>query len=327
MPGTRTLCRLAAVAFLLAVAAGALLERGFRAPGPLDDSILFDVPKGSGLKQIADSLEAAGAIRSAAGFVLASWLRRAPGALKAGEYELSPGESMLSIHDKLTAGLVLQRRVTLPEGGSVADILAKLESLPGLVGDIPEIPPEGSLAPDTYFYVSGERRAALLERMQRTQTARLQELWTFRAKPLPLQSPREALTLASIIEKETALAEERPLVASVFINRLRHRMRLQSDPTVIYGLTEGKAPLGRPLSRHDLRSDNAYNTYRRSGLPPGPICNPGRASIEAALRPAETRFRYFVADGSGGHAFAETLREHNRNVRRWRQLQRQSQDP
>ncbi|HSR71798.1 MAG TPA: endolytic transglycosylase MltG, partial [Kiloniellales bacterium] len=193
-----------------------------------------------------------------------------------------------------------------------------IEQAEYLDGEIETVPPEGSLLPETYHYSRGDRREAVLERMRAALTDALAELWPRRVEGLPLSSPREAVILASIVEKETGLAEERPMIASVFYNRLRGGMRLQSDPTVVYGLAGGSGALGRPLTRADLQTPTPFNTYLIDGLPPEPISNPGRAAIEAVLQPAETEYLYFVADGNGGHRFAETLAEHNRNVAEWR---------
>jgi UPF0755 protein len=212
------------------------------------------------------------------------------------------------------------RRLTIAEGLTVAEVYELLEEAHGLTGELPPPPPEGSLLPETYFYAFGDPRAELVRRMQRAMDDVLAELWPRRAEDLPLDGRAEALTLASIVDKETASAAERAKVAAVFVNRLRRGMRLQADPTVIYGLTAGEGPLGRSLTRRDWADDSDYNTYRIDGLPPGPIANPGRAAIEAVLNPAAVDYLYFVADGSGGHAFARTLDEHNRNVALWRKI-------
>lgn len=212
-------------------------------------------------------------------------------------------------------------RVALAEGVTSWQVVEALKLAEFLTGEVTEIPPEGSLAPDSYELRRGSARAALLAEMQARQAALLAELWAGRAEGLPVATPEEALTLASLVEKETGVAEERGRVASVFVNRLRIGMRLQTDPAVIYGITGGRAPLGRGLRQSELRNPSPYNTYLIDGLPPTPIANPGRASIAAALNPEDTPFLYFVADGSGGHAFAETLEEHNRNVARWREIE------
>jgi UPF0755 protein len=212
-------------------------------------------------------------------------------------------------------------RVTLAEGVTSWQVVESLRALDLLSGGVEAIPPEGSLAPDSYEVRPGDDKAALIEEMQIRQARILEDLWAARQPDLPLESPEEALILASIVEKETAEPEERPVVASVFVNRLRQGMRLQTDPTVIYGVTEGRGTLGRGILRSELREATPYNTYVIEGLPPTPIANPGRRSIAAALNPAETDYLFFVADGSGGHAFAETLAEHNENVARWRAIE------
>lgn len=215
----------------------------------------------------------------------------------------------------------LRYRVTLAEGVTSWQVVDELKSADFLTGEIAELPDEGSLAPDSYEVSAGGDRAALIAEMQARQARTLETLWAGRQDGLPIESMEEALILASIVEKETGVPEERRLVASVFVNRLRQGMRLQTDPTVIYGLTEGKAPLGRGIRQSELRRATPWNTYVIDGLPPTPIANPGRASIEAALNPEDSDFLFFVADGTGGHAFAETLAEHNRNVARWRQIE------
>ncbi|WP_372837895.1 endolytic transglycosylase MltG [Phaeovulum sp.] len=212
-------------------------------------------------------------------------------------------------------------RVTLAEGATVWQVVEALKRAEFLTGEVTELPPEGMLAPDSYEVARGSTRAALLDEMMRRQEAVLAEAWAARAENLPYTGPEQALIMASIIEKETGVPEERRDVASVFVNRLEQGIRLQTDPTVIYGVTEGKAPLGRGLRQSELSRATPYNTYLIDGLPPTPIANPGRASIEAALNPADTKFIFFVADGTGGHAFAETLAEHNRNVERWRAIE------
>lgn len=217
----------------------------------------------------------------------------------------------------------LRFRVTLAEGVTSWQVVDELKRADFLQGEIAEVPPEGALAPDSYEVERGSDRAALIARMTEAQTAILSTLWAERAPGLPYDTPEEALIMASIVEKETGIAEERPQVASVFVNRLERGMRLQTDPTVIYGITLGQGVLGRGLRQSELRRETPYNTYVIDGLPPTPIANPGRLSIEAALNPAETDFVFFVADGTGGHAFAVTLEEHNRNVERWREIERQ----
>lgn len=215
----------------------------------------------------------------------------------------------------------LRFRVTLAEGVTSWQVVEELKRADFLAGEVADLPPEGSLAPDSYEVEKGSDRAALVARMTEAQTRILAELWAERAPDLPYETPEEALIMASIIEKETGIADERPQVASVFVNRLQRGMRLQTDPTVIYGVTQGKGVLGRGLRQSELRRETPYNTYVIDGLPPTPIANPGRLSIEAALNPDSTDYIFFVADGSGGHAFATNLEDHNRNVARWRQIE------
>ncbi len=303
--------------------AGGGLWWGFQkiaAPGPLLEERVVLISPGTGVRGIAAILKAAGAIEQEELFLLATRLDDRHRRLKAGEYALRPGISILGILDQLERHDVLERFVTVPEGRTSVEILAILDAAEGLEGAAGDPPPEGSLLPETYIYYHGDTRAAMLARMRQAMDRALAEAWAARQTGLPLNTPEEAVILASIVEKETGVAAERPMVAGVFVNRLRRGMRLQSDPTVIFALTEGKAPLGRALSRADWQVDSPYNTYRIAGLPPGPIAHPGLEAIRAVLDPAQTRALYFVADGTGGHVFAETLDEHNRNVRAWRRV-------
>jgi UPF0755 protein len=244
--------------------------------------------------------------------------------LQAGEYRFAARLSMRQVMEQMIEGATIVHRLTIPEGLTSAEIVALVAAAPDLDGSVPAaLPMDGTLLPETYFYSRGDTRAQLLERMRKGMSDALAELWPARDGAVPLKSVAEAVTLASIVEKETGLAKERPHVASVFFNRLAQGMPLQSDPTVIYALTGGKGPLGRGLTKADLQVANPYNTYVNPGLPPGPIANPGRASLEAVLHPDSTKDLYFVADGNGGHAFAATLDEHNRNVAAWRKQQAQ----
>lgn len=317
------LAGLAVAVFLtLAVLALVVIDR-FDGPGPLQADTVIYVQPGISMGDIARKLEAEGAIGDSLVFRLGVRLMRVSRDLKAGEYLFPATVSMRGAVDILLSGKTVLRRLTLPEGITSGEAAALIEAADVLLGSLDTIPAEGSLLPETYHYVRGDTRANLVGRMQAAMLETLAELWAKRDTGIPLKTPEEALILASIVEKETGLAEERPLVASVFVNRLRAGMRLQSDPTVIYGMTQG-APLGRALTRKDLQADSGYNTYTNAGLPAGPIANPGRASIEAALNPAESDFLYFVASGKGGHAFAKTLDEHNGNVAKWRKLKRQA---
>ncbi|MBL8772744.1 MAG: endolytic transglycosylase MltG, partial [Phenylobacterium sp.] len=240
--------------------------------------------------------------------------------LKAGEYEVKSGASMASLLADIRAGRVVRRRITIPEGWTSGMAAEAVNAYPALTGRADE-PPEGALMPDTYDVRRGEDRAEVIARMRAARDKALAELWAARAPDLPLRTPDEAVILASIVEKETGVAAERPRVAAVFVNRLRMGMPLQSDPTIIYGLTRGR-PLGRGIRASELAGDTGYNTYRFIGLPPTPIANPGREALAAVLNPPKTDELFFVADGTGGHAFAKTYAEHQRNVARWREIER-----
>jgi len=275
--------------------------------------------KGAGTSQISDQLAQAGVIRSQLLFILAAKL--GGGSLKAGEYAFGPGTSMARVLSDLRAGRVVRRFVTVPEGwtsGMAADAVARQAVLTGPV----VAPPEGTLLPETYEIRRGEPRQAVLLRMREAQSRLLAQLWPGRRPGLPYTTPQEAVTLASMVEKETALPQERPRIAAVYVNRLRAGMRLESDPTVIYGLSRGR-PLGRGITRAELEEVTPYNTYQVAGLPPTPIANPGRAALEAVLNPPQTNELFFVADGAGGHAFAASFAEHQKNVARWREIERQ----
>ena len=294
-------------------------------PGPLDERVLVVVERGATTEDIAAGLEDEGVIPSRhLMLAVIAWQRfmgeRRP--LKAGEYAFQPGMSLLEVLEVLRQGKGVVHRLTIPEGLSTAQVLERVREHPALAGELTLHPGEGTLLPDTYLFTRGETRDEIVRRMMEAQKRLLEALWPKRAKGLPFRTPREAVVLASIVEKETAIPQERPRVAAVFINRLKKNMRLQADPTVIYGVAKG-ARLGRRLTKADLKKDTPWNTYTRRGLPPTPIANPGRESIEAVLNPAHTDDLYFVADGKGGHVFAATLKEHNRNVARFRKLRRQ----
>jgi peptidoglycan lytic transglycosylase G len=313
--------------FLGLVAAVALLGfwgfRVYTAPGPLKEAVTVVIPKGSGRDAILRRLLAAGVVEDPLVFRTAVRLTGAAGHLKAGEYRFPPHVSIRRALERIVAGKTVLRMFTAREGRTTYEILAHLKATEGLEGEISLKPREGELLPETYSYALGDTRDAVVKRMREAMTDVLNELWETRAKNLPIKTKRQALILASIIEKETGKAVERARVAAVFVNRLRKGMRLQTDPTVIYGITKGKGPLGRRLLSKDLEKKTPYNTYRIDGLPPGPIANPGRASIAAALNPAKTKDLYFVADGTGGHVFSETLEDHQKNVRRWREIRKQ----
>ncbi|MCX7364554.1 MAG: endolytic transglycosylase MltG [Alphaproteobacteria bacterium] len=296
------------------------------AEGPLKESKHIVIPRGAGPAIMAKVLRDEGVISYQQLFRIALMIDPSPKVIKAGEYEIPARISMQALVDLLQSGKVVQRRITIPEGMTTAEIVELVRKTEALSGQITLDLKEGDLLPETYFYSRDDARDGLLSRMKEGMEKTLDEAWRKRAAGLPLANRRDMLVLASIIEKETSLSTERTRVSAVYINRLRMKMKLESDPTTIYGLTNGKTALGRDLTRADLQSTTPYNTYVVTGLPPGPICNPGRASILAAVSPTRERSIYFVADGQGGHAFATTLAEHNRNVARWREIQRQRQE-
>ena len=292
-------------------------------PGPLAATKNVVIPRGAGPQTMAKLLNDEGVLNHPRLFRIALMIDPTPRPIKAGEYEVPAHVSMWSLLELLQSGKQVQRRLTVIEGMTTAEVVELVRKTEALSGEITLDLKEGDLLPETYFFAREDTRDGLLMRMKEAMDKTLDEAWRKRAAGLPLANRRDALTLASIIEKETAVPAERTRVAAVYINRLRRRMKLDSDPTTIYGLTLGKVPFNRELTRADLQSNSPYNTYVVTGLPPGPICNPGRASILAAVNPARDRALYFVADGQGGHAFANTLAEHNRNVERWRQIQRE----
>ena len=289
-------------------------------PGPLDEDKTVIIPRGASVARIAEVLAGSGAIVRPILFRAAVTVTGQARLLRAGEYAIPAQASPAEIAALLVAGRSVVRRLTVVEGHTTSQVLALVTAAEALEGRIDRITGEGAVLPETYFYSLGDSRAAVEARMTEGMNRTLNEVWAARRPGSPFKSPAEALVLASIIERETSVAAERPRLAAVFFNRLRRGMKLQSDPTVAYALTEGGRPLDRPLTRIDLRLASPYNTYVIDGLPPGPICNPGRESIAAALNPAETGELYFVADGTGGHVFATTLDDHNRNVARWRRL-------
>jgi UPF0755 protein len=292
----------------------------FTRPGPLTVSKVVVIPSGAGLDLISNTLVSNGIVQNPTVLVLGAKISGDARSLRAGEYRFPEGVSPRDVVAILKSGRTVVRRLTFAEGLTVHQVMKKLMASDGLAGDVTHLPEEGSLLPETYHFSYGDERADLLARMTDGMSDLLAKLWPSRDKGLPYATVQEAMVLASIIERETAVGDERGIVAGVFINRLRLGMRLQSDPTVAYGIAPGG--LGRPLTRADLASVNSYNTYVIKGLPPAPICNPGAASIKAALNPVKTDYLYFVADGTGGHAFARTLSEHNRNVAKWRRSRR-----
>lgn len=291
-------------------------------PGPLNEPRTVVIPRGSGVKEIARQLWGAGVLAEPYSFQFGTRVDETAARLRPGEYAFAPAVSPQEVAATLAAGRTVVRRVTLAEGLTTAQMLAIVTAAEGLEGDLGDAPAEGEMLPETFFYSWGDARRQIVTRSRRAMAELLADAWARRAPDLPLRSPAEAVVLASIVEKETSIAEERARVAAVFINRLRRNMRLQADPTVVYGITSGKGPMDRPLSRADLETPHRWNTYVFEGLPPTPIANPGRASLEATLRPAATDELYFVADGTGRHVFARTLAEHNRNVARLREIER-----
>ncbi|WP_371134864.1 endolytic transglycosylase MltG [Methylocystis sp.] len=295
-------------------------------PGPLAADKVVYIPPRSDLLEIISQLEREGVIANSTLMQLGIVLEGKLGKLKPGEYAFKKNISVRDVIDQIASGRQIMHSVTIPEGLTSEQIVQKLKEAELLVGDIVDLPKEGALLPETYKYPRGYPRARLLGKMQEDQRKTLDAIWAKRSPDLPLRTPYELVTLASIVEKETGKNEERPRVAAVFVNRLRKGMRLQSDPTIIYGLVGGKSTLGRPILRSEIEKWTPYNTYAIDGLPPGPIANPGRAALEAAAHPAPTRDLYFVADGTGGHVFSESLDQHSRNVQNWRRLEKEKTD-
>ncbi len=288
--------------------------------GGADRDVTVVVPPGASLKAAANILEKQGAIESASGFLRHAKIFGSSEPIKPGEYEIKAGMDNGDVLALLQSGRTKQRFVIIPEGTPSVVVADRLMAADFLIGNV-AVPAEGSVLPDAYPYTRGEQRSAVLKRMQGAMAKALSKAWADRKPNTVVRSPEEAVILASIVEKETSKASERRTVAGVYSNRVRIGMRLQADPTVIYPVTRGR-PLGRRILRSELLADNGYNTYAKSGLPVGPIANPGKASIEAVLNPAPTRALYFVADGTGGHVFADTLEQHNANVQKWYALRR-----
>ena len=294
----------------------------FNAEGPLTESKSVLISRGADLESIAVLLQRQNVIDSSFVFSNAVRLSKAADKLKAGEYVFEAGTSMRDVRNALVSGKAILHGITVPEGLTSEQIVARLSDDPVLTGELSAIPAEGTLLPETYKFSRGTTREQIIDQMRRAQERIIAEIWARRSSDLPISTSAEFVTLASIVEKETGKADERPLVAAVFINRLRQNMRLQSDPTIIYGLFGGKGkPPERPIYRSDIDKKTPYNTYHIDGLPPGPIANPGRAALEAVANPSRTDDLFFVADGTGGHIFAPTLEEHNRNVERWRRIE------
>ncbi|NBN77728.1 endolytic transglycosylase MltG [Microvirga tunisiensis] len=312
---------------LMMLAAGAGLYWGkleFDAPGPLQADRTVIISSGQGLTTIAETLEANRVISNAWVFDLGVRAYKNAGRLKAGEYAFKAGVTMNEVMRDLVEGNAVTHSVTVPEGWSTAQVIARLKENEILTGEITRIPGEGEVLPETYTFTRGATRQQILDQMVAAQEKLLREIWSRRSENLPIKTPEELVILASIVEKETAKADERTRVAGVFVNRLNRSMPLQSDPTILYGLYGGEAWTRdrSAITRADLDKKTEYNTYQIPALPPGPIGNPGRAAMEAVANPSRTKDLYFVADGTGGHVFAETYEQHQQNVRKWREIER-----
>ncbi len=295
---------------------------GFIRPGPLQHDTILIVPPSTGINIIAKELASRGIISKAFIFRVGVKFFSEQEVMKAGQYLFTAHLSSRDVVKLLQTGKTVVHRITFAEGLTSTEIAAQLALTEGLTGDLSLPIAEGSLLPETYHFSYADPRSGLIKRMRKGLSKLMMGLWPYRDANLPFKSQREALILASIVEKETGKPSERAHIAGVFINRLRKKMRLQSDPTVVYGITKGQGPLGRSLRRSELRQKTAYNTYTNYGLPPTPIANAGRKSIEAVLHPMKTNDFYFVADGTGGHLFSRTLKQHNRNVSKWRKIEK-----
>lgn len=313
-------CTLLLIGLLVAAFVGFRFVAGWTEKGPATQDIALVVPEGSTLSDAAVLLKKAGAVRSADAFLTRAKVFGVGKSIKAGEFSIPAGASNSDILSILQGGKTLTRLITIPEGMPSILVYERLMANDQLTGTI-AVPDEGTVLPDSYAFEKGEPRATVLKRMQDAMRRELADQWAKRAPDLVVKSPREAIILASIVEKETAVPAERPMVAGVYANRLRTNMMLQADPTIIYPITRGK-PLGRRIRKSEIAAVNDYNTYSMTGLPKGPIANPGRLSILAVLQPAKTKALYFVADGKGGHIFADTLQQHNDNVRKWFEIRR-----
>ena len=302
-------------------------KQKIEAPGPLGEDKVVNIPARAGMSDIADILQREGVIdNNRWAFIGSVFALKARADLKPGEYSFQKNASLRDVIGTIVEGKVVQHAVTIPEGLTSEQIVARLMENDIFTGNIREIPAEGTLLPETYKFPRGTTREQVIARMQQTQKRVLAEIWERRNPDIPVKSPDQLVTLASIVEKETGKPDERSRVAAVFVNRLRQKIKLQSDPTIIYGLVGGKGTLGRPIKRSEILQPSTYNTYVIDGLPRGPIANPGRASLEAAANPARTRDLFFVADGTGGHAFTETYDQHQKNVARLRTMEKQIQN-
>jgi UPF0755 protein len=296
-------------------------RQSLEAPGPLDEDRIVNIPPRNGIRDIADILVQEGVIDRPWTFVVSALLARSHDDLKFGEYQFTRQASLREVINTLIDGKVVQHQVTIPEGLTSEQIVQRLMDTDVLSGNIKDVPKEGSLLPESYRYPRGTLREQVVQRMRQMRDRVVQEVWDHRMPDVPLRSPEELVILASIVEKETGRVDERSRVAAVFVNRLKQHMKLQSDPTIIYGLVGGKGTLGRPIQKREIEQPTSYNTYVIQGLPQGPICNPGRAALEAVAKPARTKELYFVADGNGGHTFSETLEQHQKAVEHLRTLE------
>ena len=316
---------------ILVILAGAIIfgvaKNRFDSPGPLQEDKIVNIPPKLGIRDIADLLVKEGVIEHPLTFIISAKLAETREELRFGEYQFAKQSSLHDVINTIVEGKVVQHQITIAEGLTSEQIVQRLLEADILAGNIKEIPREGSMLPESYRFTRGTPRDQVIQRMQQAQRRVVQEVWDRRMPDLPLRSPEQLVTLASIVEKETGRSDERTQVAAVFVNRLKQRMKLQSDPTIIYGLVGGKGTLGRPILRSEIEQPTPYNTYVIDGLPPGPISNPGRAALEAVANPARTKALYFVADGTGGHAFSETLDQHQRNVAHLRAIEQGQRDP
>jgi UPF0755 protein len=302
-------------------------KQKIEAPGPLQDEKIVNIPARAGMNDIAEILQREGVIDDNRwAFIGSVFALKARADLKPGEYAFQKQASLREVIGTIVEGKVVQHPVTIPEGLTSEQIIERLSENEIFSGTVGEIPREGTLLPETYKFPRGTSREQVIQRLQQAQKRVLAEIWERRASDVPVKTSDQLVTLASIIEKETGKADERSRVAAVFANRLKQKMKLQSDPTIIYGLVGGKGTLGRPIKRSEIMQASPYNTYVIEGLPPGPIANPGRASLEAAANPARTRDLFFVADGNGGHSFTETYEQHQKNVARLRTMEKQIQN-
>jgi UPF0755 protein len=318
------------IVLVLMIGAGGVYVYGrqkLEAPGPLQEDKVVNIPARAGMTDIADILQREGVIdNNRWAFIGSVFALKARSELKPGEYSFQKNASLRDVIGTIVEGKVVQHAVTIPEGLTSEQIVARLSENDIFAGAVREMPREGTLLPETYKFPRGTSRDQVIARMQQTQKRVLAEIWERRNPEIPVKTPEQLVALASIVEKETGKADERSRVAAVFVNRLRQKIKLQSDPTIIYGLVGGRGTLGRPIKRSEIQQPSPYNTYVVEGLPPGPIANPGRASLEAAANPARTRDLFFVADGTGGHAFTETYDQHQKNVAKLRTMEKQIQN-